>query len=414
MLKINLEKIKIAFILALVILNSGYALALGYQLAIMMLSMLFMISDILISRKTVKVTKGSLTFLILMFLQFGLACLVNFDIAGIAEYLRLMGVFLFGYYIFISFSPKDLVWGFAGFMFFLAVVSLIFYVWISFFPSYAIKVQNGYGTEYMTCFLAFVNTASLERNCGVFWEPSVFAAMCFIWGIIEICIIRNVGQRKWRIVVLIVTIFTTYSTSGYVYLLLLFVIFILRNDSKGYKFYRVVAATAMLLIGVVVYLNFDTILLKLVDINALVFKKLLLNNVSVTDRIIGPLADLYVAVRNPLGVGLTTLTPTVQYVAATILGITINTRTSTITYYCAAFGLLSGITVMVPLMNFVRRNVHAFLLMLVVAVGLIFMSISAPMHDSAVFIILLFLGTQKNITATTQTNELVGERKGDL
>ena len=85
MLKLNFDKIKIIFILVLVILNSGYALSLGYQSEIMMLSILFIVGDVFVSRRILKVTKNSLVFFVLMLSQFALAFAVNLDIVGICR-----------------------------------------------------------------------------------------------------------------------------------------------------------------------------------------------------------------------------------------------------------------------------------------------------------------------------------------
>ena len=396
MLKFNLSKIKVAFTLVLIILSSGYALSLGFQSEIMILSVMFIIVDMMMSGGKLKLTNNPLSFLVLIILQLGLALFANFDISGVAEYIRILVIYLFCYYVYISYTSKDIFHVFSSFMFFIAVVSLVFYVWTILFPSTVPTVQNGYGTKYMTCFFSFVNTDASWRNCGIFWEPSVFSAMCFLWGIVEILLIRKLSQRKMRIVVLVITLLSTYSTSGYVYLLFLLVMFLFRDDSRRYSLYRFAMSIVLLVIAVLVHFNYLEVLTKLVDINPLVFKKLMTSNVSVTDRTIGPLADLYVALRYPFGIGLTNLTSTVERVAYEVFETPIYTRTSTITYYCAAFGILSGITVMVPLVNFVKRNVKSFFLFIVVSMGLVFMSLSTPLHDSAIFILLLFIGVQEN------------------
>ncbi len=395
--KISINKIRIVFIFVLVILNGGYALSLGFQSSIMVVSVLFIICDMLIFRSKFKMINNSSTFLALIILQFILTFVINLDFAGITEYIRLIVLYLFCYYVYVSFESKDIVQGFSDFMYFIAIVSLIFYVWISMYPTLAFTVQNGYGTVYMTCFLSFVNVVSFERNCGIFWEPSVFAAVCFIWGIVEIFVIRKLEQRKMRIVVLVITVFTTYSTSGYIYLLFLFIALIFRNDSGIYSLFRIILAVSLISTGILVYFNYNNILLKLVELNPLAFKKLILNNVSVTDRSVGPLADLYVAATHPFGVGVTNLTSTVKEAASVIFGKTIHTRTSTITYYSAAFGMLCSFTVMIALIKFVKRNIKSFFLTIIMIIGIVFMSISTPLHDSSIFIILLFIGIQENI-----------------
>ena len=354
------------------------------------------ICDLLISKEKLKLSKSALLFLVLVILQFVLSIVVNHDVSGVGEYIRLMVVYIFCFYIYTLYNTKDIIRGFCNFMCFISLVSLAFFVWVSIFPSLAFRVVNGYGTTYLTCYLSFVNLSAYNRNCGIFWEPSVFAAVCFIWGIFEICIIRNVRKRLFRISIMMLAILSTFSTSGYVYLLFLFVILLFVNNSKSYSLFKVIIAGALLAMGVLVYFNYDQVLIKLVDWLPIVFKKLLVNNSSVTDRTIGPWADMYVAVRHPFGVGITLLTPTVKRVAYEVFGTIIHTRTSTITYYCSAFGLMSGAILMISLFRFAKKATKSIFLMVVLLSGIVFMSISAPMHDSAIFILLLFLGTQRN------------------
>lgn len=392
----NLKRIRIVLIFALVILNAGYALSLGFQSIIMVFSAMFIVADMLFSKNKIRLINNTSIVLVFIFLQFILAFIVNLDFTGFAEYIRLIVLYLFCYYVYSIYNSKELILAFANFMYFIAIVSLIFYIWIFMFPTLALKVQNGYGTMYATCFLSFVNVMSLERNCGIFWEPSVYAAVCYIWGIIEIFLIRKLKQRKMKIIVLILTIITTYSTSGYIYIFFLFIAFLLRNDSSNYSLRRMIFVIVLVSLGIIIYSKYDDILLKLVELNPLVFKKLIMNNASVTDRLICPLADLYVAILNPFGVGLNNLTSIVENVAYEKFGKTLHTRTSTITYYSAAFGMMSGFTMIVSIVNFVRRNVCSVFLTFFLVAGFLFMSISTPLQDSSIFIILLFIGIKDN------------------
>lgn len=394
--RLNYNQIRIAVLFCLAMLNSGYALVLGNQAKIMVATVGYILFDILFLGRKIVLKKNALVFLLILLIQFIFAFIANLDMVGVKEYIRLAVLLVFCYYIYISYSSRDIIVTFCKFMFGISVISLVFHTLITLFPQLGFKVMNGYGTVYITCFISFVNTATLTRNCGPFWGPGVFAAVCFLWGLLEICVVRNLHQRKMRIVVAMISILSTYSTSGYIYLLLLSAMLILRDDSQKYSRRRVLLVISGIFAGLLLYWNYEVIIVKLAEINPLVFKKLLHMNASVTDRTIGPMADIYVALRHPFGVGVGELTATVKKVAKDVFGTVLHTRTSTITYYCAAFGLWSGITVLVSLMKFVRRNTQLWISGGIAAVGILFMTLSSPLQDSAIFITLLMIGIQEH------------------
>lgn len=396
-LKLSFNQIRTAIIICLVILNSGYALSLGYQSKIMLATFGFIFADLLLTRRKIVVKKSPVVFLLIVLIQFILAFAANFDVVGIKEYIRLTVVWGFCFYISISYSSREIIEAFCKFIFCVSMISVVFYGLVILFPQFGYKVINGYGTVYSTCFISFVNVSGGGRNCGPFWEPGVFAAICFLVGFLEIYIIRKLGQRKLRMVVLVISILTTHSTSGYIYLLVLGALFYLRDDSKKYSGRRVLFAIFCVLMGLFLFINYQAIVVKLVDINPLVFKKLLLNNTSVTDRTTGPLADIYVSLRYPFGSGVGDLTAIVEEVAQEVFGTVLHTRTSTITYYCAAFGMWSGIVVLGALVKFIKSGTKSVLFRTVAMLGVIIMSLSSPLHDSAIFITLLFIGIQENI-----------------
>lgn len=75
------------------------------------------------------------------------------------------------------------------------------------------------------------NNDDLYRNCGIFYEPGRFAFF-LILALIYCIYHKWYSLRNWRVIVLIGTLVTTFSTSGYLALLILFSFYFI-NFNKG-------------------------------------------------------------------------------------------------------------------------------------------------------------------------------------
>ena len=136
---------------------------------------------------------------------------------------------------------------------------------------------------------------------------------------------------------------------------------------------------------------------KLVEINPIVFEKLLFQNQSYTDRLYAPLTDMLLSLQNPFGYGVGGLAQKIDQMSLEIFGESVHTRTSSITYYFAAFGWINGAYILVAVLNFAKRLLKSKIAIIRILniVGVILLCTSTPLNENMVFMIILFIGVDR-------------------
>lgn len=199
--------------------------------------------------------------------------------------------------------------------------------------TYKLPIVSTDMTQYYNGVVAFISTSSSIRNSSIFWEAGVFAGFLAIATFFEIY--NNIKYRNFFIVINILALFTTQSTSGYFYIIILLILLYAKRAHSLKQLFIVI----FLLIGLAyIYINYTTIVYSLAVIYPDAFMKLYIKNASFIDRTIGPIADIKAFVMSPfIGQGLGNVTEITQHLAA------ISSRTSTLTFFFAAFGIVPGI-----------------------------------------------------------------------
>lgn len=142
---------------------------------------------------------------------------------------------------------------------FLCCVSLIMMTLFFLFPSIMnslFVVRNANDTAYHCNFVIFTKLrgeSGFGRNCGMFWEPGAFQTFICIALMFET--IKDEPNRK-RILLFIITIITTFSTTGYFSLALIILHMLLKRD-KTKKSYKPMIISFVVLFIVFVLLNQD-------------------------------------------------------------------------------------------------------------------------------------------------------------
>lgn len=393
----NNRRIRNIITLIIVILNSGFALTVGNSGMMILVNIIYLIY-LIIFNKSIVVSKRQKNFLTLVMIFMGGTILVNLDLAAMNEYFRLIIMILLSFCIVGSYSCGGLLKGFCILMRVMSVCSCLLYIIVAHIPAINFpKITNALGTSYYTCIVGNIEAESRNidfiRNSGVFWEGGMYAAIIALWLIIEInC---NYKKKKTFLVLLlgVFTIYTTKSTTGYLYMALLIFAFICHTTNERRKLWQ----TAILIVGitmaVVLYFNYEELLLYLVDKNELVFNKLVLKNASYTDRFNGPVADLLVGFSNPLGVGTGHVTEIVNNMAVKVFNTELTSRTSTLTYFFAAFGVPMGVLVSWQGLKFFKNNILSKIDMMI-AMGLfIIVTLSTPLNNNMLFWIFLFISS---------------------
>lgn len=379
-----------------VLLNSGYALTLGYVSEVLIITLAYLLVDCILYSSW-RVSRSTVAFLIVFVCTVIVSMVVNLDFINFKEYIRIISVAVVGYRIFTVFSYKQLVTSFCKIMRVLVWVSLIFYLLANYIPQVPFPVvTNGYNTMYQTCFLSSLNTTIKMRNCGFFWEPGMFAAFSFLWTLLEIHFEDALSNKNFYAILSIVIILTTQSTTGIIYIFCIVVLMMTRNKER-LSIPQFVFIVLLFTVAVFAFIFWDGLVLILAKINPVVFEKLLFQNQSYTDRLYGPLSDILMSLGHPFGIGIGDLTHRVMQLSMQVFGKAIHTRTSSITYYFVAFGWLNGIGVLVAIFSFAKQFLKSKMAIVRVinTLGLVLLCTSTPLNENMVFMILLFMGIER-------------------
>jgi len=148
--------------------------------------------------------------------------------------------------IIININGKDLVFNISNVIYKLSLLSLIFYVLqiINFSSTYTFikSIQNFIGIDtsgfeikkaYSSIFIYTIadfpaGVLNLRRNFGFMWEPGGFATIV-VTGFILHLSLNTFNLKDKKAIIFLLTIFTTFSTTGYIALLVIFSYYIYIN-----------------------------------------------------------------------------------------------------------------------------------------------------------------------------------------
>ncbi|MBQ6718909.1 MAG: hypothetical protein IJN20_00980 [Oscillospiraceae bacterium] len=197
------------------------------------------------------------------------------------------------------------------------------------FPIYV----NTNNVTYLSIYLAFAQENAAFRCMGPFWEPAIFASF-LIMGIILECCFVNRPTRWYNVILFSFMVFMTFSTGGYVLLVVTYLIVL--NQKSSWKI-STFLNYFVLLSCFVLFFFFDDLIELLAILIPSVFNKVTWQSVSMMTRLNNPLVDLIIWKKSPwVGVGIRSyqsewLLESAKYI--------IGSRTSTLTYYPATIGL---------------------------------------------------------------------------
>ena len=151
-----------------------------------------------------------------------------------------------GYLVFVYLN-KDFKSVFIKQIIFLSYISLIFQIIKYLIPSLyeAISSNSFIDVNYEIPSILFYTFSEGFRNSGPFWEPGVFAGYIIIALLLYHVNLNRVSLKNKTDLVLVITLVTTFSTTGYLALVILF--FIL-NILFKYKKYNLLIQSFFILI----------------------------------------------------------------------------------------------------------------------------------------------------------------------
>ncbi len=165
-------------------------------------------------------------------------------------------------YIIIRHVGYNFKYAFFQIIFMVSLISLFGFAWNSLGqnipPLYYTPPVDQYFDNSGRNIILYHQNGPGHRNSGMFWEPGVFAcyiclAFLFYLGNIRILL----KHHKWKVVIVLVALITTYSTTGYIVLFIIGIATIYIEYKKKYGPFVLPILIAFGLIAYITYENTD-------------------------------------------------------------------------------------------------------------------------------------------------------------
>lgn len=374
------NSIILLFFLICILFNSGY----GYNLVVDSLALysLFALAVIVFIRYGIQ----KKDFLRIKFWKNPLAVLgvgvllimiFHFDFNSWGSYIRQFLILFIALLLARNISFRKFTSVFVSFMVIVTTVSILAWFIVNILglglplPIMKSSAENIYYNTYYNGFLFFINTYTPIRLMGPFWEPGVYSSMAIFALILYDGGDLEIDHRKSILttVLLSLGIILSFSTAGYILLVLTFTIKYI--EKSGYKV-RIIATTILFISACVLLLYSNQILLLLSTWLPNLFGKLVNEGSrSRSTRLFGPLLDLRIFSNNiVLGAGMTKYIMQWPQLAKLM---DVESRTSTITYFLANYGIIGGIYIFTVIRGILRQkkmliSMRIILLIILVAI----------------------------------------------
>ena len=303
-------------------------------------------------------------------------------------YWRVLAIAVLASYLVKKYELNNIIRVFLKVMVIVSVVSLIGYILLNCTSllNNLPTVKNVNGVEYGIGILFNYIKVYPERNCGIFWEPGIFASYLTLAIVFE-SITKPKSISWFRILLFVFTIITTTSSAGYALLILTIGVVMLRDSRlSGYK--KIFAMCIILVIGAIV-LNLDSIILNTALSNNEYLIKLTSTRLSESSRITAIFHNLSIFRKNPLlGAGINSVLSQMSSWA----------DISTTTYMLSIFGIMGLFyTIFIVWGIFSQKHINDFvkLLMFFILVSIV----NKEPHINILFTWIIILGMASNTNA---------------
>ncbi len=323
-------------------------------------------------------------------------------------YLRQICVIAFAYFLSRILSFRDFCRHFIQFMKVITIIALIVHF---IYNILNIRlplpiVTNINNVNYYNGILFFVQAQAINRCMGVFWEPSIFSAFLTLAILLEVLFMDR-KPSIFNIALFVAGVLFSFATTGYLLLIIVFLIICNRVLSRRVSTLINIVA----IIGIVLLLTaYQDILIFLARLMPEIFYKMTFESNSVMVRLRSPIADFLIFQDHVLfGSGIKQYNVLWAELAASM---DIQARTSTITYYIAAFGL-SGLLylffITAASFRISGQSLFAKIAMFVLLCGIV---TAAPYNNNVLlFMILFYMYGQRTKETKEPALSLAGARR---
>lgn len=389
-IRLKKQSLLISFLLIFTITTSGYPLSsvpsnFYYHLLVLPIIILTL------KRRNNFLKKNYSTIFYLLFLSLTvLSFVINFNVNNLSTNFKFILVLTFSYLFTESFSFDQFSVLFIRMMKLISIVSLIGYVILNLtnldLPLSTFKNVND--VEYYNGIIYFAiksfsvwGNDGFKRNIGAFWEPGIFATFLLIAITLELW--KKGKSSKLTLTLFLITLLTTRSTFAYLMIFPMFISFLTIGSVVSKKQYLLYLFILSLI--VLVYLNLNSILYFLNELNPTIFGKLVSESVSFNERIDSPFTNILIFKNNFLfGAGL-------GNTENIFVSLTYGSQTSTSTYFLAAFGIFGifyTISFILGILSFSKVNIISRITFLIIVLSQI--NKEPHIFFTATFIILFY------------------------
>ncbi len=241
-----------------------------------------------------KLEKNFVLFFCLLGLLIILTCIFNTDTLKFATYFGFLIRLIYSMSFVLLFSFEDFMNSYLKVMAFLASSSLVFY-FVGLFSFDSLNNLNlniitdyssYYGNAYLYVYRYPYYRTSLLRNTSIFWEPGAYQAFLNLAIIFEL---KRKKPNSFRMAIFIVSLITTFSTTGYITFLLITLKSFFEKSNNSKKTFLILLITLIFILTI---------------FSEVIINKLSTDNLSFSRRILDAKIDLKIFFENPLlGVG---------------------------------------------------------------------------------------------------------------
>ena len=351
----------------------------------------------LIKKKFVFEIKDLILIFVLFFLLF--SAFYHREFSG--GYISVMALFVLGNSFFDIIDVKEFKKIFLNLMTVICIVSLLTFVFSSFFLKLSIfpSFTNTLGREYRFFFFSNISLIDPDRNYGLFTEPSRFQAYINL-SLIFIMFDNDEKINIKRMILFIVTLITTFSTTGFMAFAVILIAFLFSNRIKINKVTKMFIIVVLLLGIVFLFMNNEDFFYSIHKIT------LGESSRSASTRFNSFFANLKIIFENHLfGTGITNADRAFSVALSELGGLFASSNTITILIYFAKFGLIPGLYYAFNMINAIRnignRNNTLFLVL-----GFIMMTCGISFIESIIFSIIIFYPNRNKGMPAEDKNKL--------
>ncbi|MGO4347332.1 O-antigen ligase family protein [Paenibacillus sp. MCAF9] len=229
---VNIKTINYLIVFFVLYLSSSfYALSIPGFINIILMALICILS-IFVNFKDIIIKVNSLFFFIFIVTNSAITYWINDE--DVYNYAIFLIFFLAAYLIYLTVSMKEFILIYSDIMYFLCTFSIFTFIILFVAPSifnFFPEVHNSANLKVSNVFFSVVHKSDyFNSNFGMFWEPGAFQTFINLALFIELFVHKE--TRVNRMIIYLITVFTTFSTTGYIGAFLLIVLFLLRKKSN--------------------------------------------------------------------------------------------------------------------------------------------------------------------------------------